>query len=170
MKKFNFAAMAFVLFFIVNSFANAQGPNGKAFGFGLIIGDPTGVSIKYYTNNENAFDAYIGTSYFGRLRFGADYLWHFDTFNSRVVKMYAGVGLALGVGNGHGIWYKEDRNKFYYWQDESTLGFGARALLGLSITPKRTPLEIFFEICPLMGISPNFGINMDAAIGIRFYP
>ena len=156
------------IFFLLYSNSNAQGPRGNAFGFGLILGDPIGLTIKYWTNPENAFDAYIGSSYFGRVRIGADYLWHFDAFNSRVVKMYAGPGLIVGIGQGSGIYYTEDHGRFYYWNNNN-LGFAARVIFGLNIIPKKTPIEIFFELGPLIGLSPNFGVNLDAALGIRFY-
>ena len=170
MKKFGLALTAILVFFLSVTFSDAQGPKGKDFGFGLILGDPTGATIKYWTNSENAFDFYVGSSYFGRIRVGGDYLWHFDAFNSNVVKMYAGLGLVVGVGNGSGIWYKEDKNKFYYWEEDNSLGFGARGLLGINIVPRNVPLEIFFELGPLMGISPNYGFNVDGALGVRFYP
>lgn len=169
MKKmlFTITMMMVMLSFSVDSFA--QGPKGKDFGFGIIFGDPLGLTMKFWTTSENAFDVYIGSSYFGNLRVGADYLWHFDAFNSSVVKMYAGVGGVVGFGNGHGIWYKENKDKFYYWNDND-IGIGARALLGINIIPRRTPLEFFIEIGPLVGLVPNYGVNVDAAAGIRFYP
>jgi hypothetical protein len=168
MKKLIFITIV-ILFQQINPCLNAAGPKGNDFGFGLILGDPVGLTIKYWTSNENALDAYLGSSYFGRVRVGTDYLWHFDAFKSNVVKMYAGPGLVLGLGQGHGIWYKEDHKKFYYWEDNST-GFGARVIFGINVIPKRTPIEIFFELGPLVGISPNYGVNLDAALGIRFYP
>ena len=152
---------------IISVYAN--GPRGKSFGFGLVLGDPVGLTAKLWTSNENAFDFYLGNSYFGNLRLGADYLWHFDAFNSSVVKMYAGPGIAVGFGRGEGIWYKQGKNKFYYWDDGET-GIAARVIFGLNIIPRRTPLEIFLEAGPLIGIVPNMGVNMDAAVGIRFYP
>lgn len=147
----------------------AQGPKGKDFGIGLVLGDPSGLSIKYWTTAENAFHVYIGSSYFGKIRLGADYLWHFDSFNSSVVKLYTGLGLVLGFGNGSGIWYKSNKDNFYYWSD-NTVGIAARGVLGLNIIPRNSPLEIFLELAPLVGLSPNYGINIDAAVGIRFYP
>lgn len=167
-----FAVLALVSLLIICAIANdayAQGPKGKDFGFGIILGDPLGGTIKYWTSRENAFDAYIGSSYFGSLRVGGDYLWHFDAFHSQVVKMYAGPGIALGFGRGHGIWFKEDKKKFYYW-DEGSVGIAGRVIVGLNIIPKRTPIEIFLEFGPLIGLAPNFGVNVDAALGIRFYP
>ena len=101
MKYIKLALLSMILIVSASNLF-AQGPRGNSFGFGLILGDPTGATIKYWTNNENAFTASIGSSYFGEIRLGGDYLWHFDAFNSRVVKMYAGPGLVVGFGQSHG--------------------------------------------------------------------
>ena len=154
----------------------AQGPEGKDFGFGLILGEPTGGTIKYWLNSENALVGDIGYSYFGAPRIDIDYLWHFHAFKSNIVKLYAAFGGAVGFGNGYyGVFYKhnhynEEDHPFYYrGYGTSDIGFGIRAMFGLNIIPKRTPLEFFLEVGPLIGISP-FVAAMDAAVGVRFYP
>jgi hypothetical protein len=45
-----------------------------------------------------------------------------------------------------------------------------RAIFGINVVPTRTPLEIFGELGPLIAFSPGFGVGLDAAVGIRFYP
>ena len=148
--------------------AHAQGGvEGKTFGFGLILGDPLGATIKIWTNPENAFTADIGGDYFGGPRIDADYLWHFDAFKSRVVKMYAGPGLAIGFG--------QPRYYFFHNHDElvatdSRVAIGARVMFGLNIIPPRTPLEIFLGLGPLISFTPDSYVALDAAIGVRFYP
>lgn len=170
MKFIRIITLALSLFLALNE-ANAQSGRSGNFGFGLMGGEPSGITIKYYTSGENAFDAYIGSSYFGKLRVGGDYLWHFNAFNSNIVKMYAGVGATFGFGRGDGFFYKNNnKDRFYYWEDNSSTGIAARALLGINIMPRNTPLEIFFEVGPLIGIAPNFGSNFEGALGIRFYP
>ena len=42
-------------------------------------------------------------------------------------------------------------------------------MFGLNIIPKRTPLEFFLEVGPLIGLYP-FGVAVDIAAGVRFYP
>lgn len=170
MKKVLFVAgvlCAFVVAF--SSQALAQGPKGKEFGFGLVLGEPTGLTIKYWLNKENALTANLGASYFGSPRIGVDYLWHFDIFKSRIVQLYAGPGLVLGIGEGKGFWYKEKHGKFYMRSSGET-GIAFRGMVGLNIIPRNTPLEIFLELGPLVGITPLSGSAMDAALGIRFYP
>ncbi len=152
----------------------AQRPSGD-FGFGLILGDPLGGTIKYWLNGTNALVADIGESYFGNPRIDVDYLWHFNSFNSRVVLLYGGVGGAIGFGNGYGyygVFYKKDgeKERFYYRTNSGSVGIGIRAIFGLNIVPKRTPLEFFVEAGPLIGITPAFGVGIDLAVGVRFYP
>ncbi|MFI5201290.1 MAG: hypothetical protein ACHQNE_02770, partial [Candidatus Kapaibacterium sp.] len=82
-----------------------------------------------------------------------------------IVKMYAGPGLAVAIGH-------SDDNEFFD-DDEpgsSHLGVGARVIVGLNIIPRRTPVEIFAELGPLIVFVPNTGVVLDGAVGIRFYP
>jgi hypothetical protein len=158
---------------VLNSSIRAQGPNGNDFGFGIILGEPLGGTVKIWTANDQAVAASIGgNSYFGSLRIGADYLWHFDVFRSQVVKMYAGPGLVLGFGTGREyFFYKYKGNHYYFYErDNDEVGIAMRVVAGLNIVPKRTPIEIFLELGPLIGISPGFGVALDVAAGIRFYP
>jgi len=176
--RFVFACSVILFLSGSSSTLHAQGPEGKEFGFGLILGEPTGGTIKYWVNPENALVADIGYSYFGAPRIDLDYVWHFHAFNSNVVKLYGALGGAVGFGNGYyGVFYK--RGKYYVISDDapfyyrsyynSDVGFGVRAMFGLNIIPRRTPLELFLEAGPLIGISP-FGVAFDLAVGVRFYP
>ena len=165
MKKLIFILSSFiVLLFYSNSFA--QKPGGKNLGFGILAGDPTGLTVKYWSAPENAWVFDIGSSYFGSPRIGVDYLWHFNAFNSRLVNLYAGPGGVLGLGEGHGFLYKNG-DGFY---NRTGTGFGVRGVFGVNFLPERTPLEIFVELGVLVGIAPDFGSAVDGAIGIRFYP
>ncbi len=157
-----------VLFFAAGFTKSQTRPNGKNFGFGIMIGDPTGASLKYWTDRDNALAFSLGSSYFGSPRIGVDYLWHFDAFQSRIVNLYAGPGAALGIGEGRGIWYKSDKGKFYYRDDG--VGIGIRGVFGINVVPERTPMEIFFEFGTLIGLAPDFGSAVDVALGVRFYP
>src|SRR5438045_3907193 len=60
--------MGIAIFFVASPTCHAQGPGGKSFGFGLILGEPLGATVKLWTNPENAFVGDIGASYFGALR------------------------------------------------------------------------------------------------------
>ncbi len=151
---------------LFNSNSYAQSPNNKKLGFGIIIGDPTGLTLIYWNNSVNAWVMDIGASYFGSPRIGLEYLWHFSPFDMHAAAIYAGVGGVVGVGEGHGFWYNNGSG--FYARPGS--GFGVRGVFGLNYFPKETPLELFAELGVLVGIVPNFGSGIDAAVGIRFYP
>ncbi len=153
--------------FIVGSAAFAQSPQGRKYGFGIMLGDPSGITAKIWTQPSNAWVIDLGTSYFGSPRIDVDYLWHFDAFNSRVATLYAGPGGAIGFGKGHGVYYKNDQG--FYVRDNGT-GLGIRGVFGVNFVPTTSPLEFFFEVGMLVGITPDFGSAVDAAIGMRFYP
>ena len=142
-----------------------QSPQGKEVGFGIILGDPIGGTLKFWTDRDNALVIDLGSSFFGKPRIGVDYLWHFEAFDSDIANLYAGAGGALGFGEGKGFWYD---NKFHRTRNE--VGLGARGVFGVNVVPRHTPLETFFEIGVLLGFTPDFGSAVDAAIGIRFYP
>ncbi|MFO7445455.1 MAG: hypothetical protein R6W90_03775 [Ignavibacteriaceae bacterium] len=154
------------LILLSSGFTQAQSPGGKDFGFGIILGDPTGATVKFWTYPNNAFVIDVGASYFGSPRIGVDYLWHFDAFNSRIAKLYAGPGAAIGIGEGKGFWYRDSDG--FLRRDDS--GLGVRGVFGVNVIPETAPLEFFFEIGALIGIVPDFGSGVDAALGMRFYP
>jgi len=143
--------------------------NGKKFGIGFVLGEPTGLSMKYYNSSTTAFVFGIGSSYFGSPRIGMDYVWHFNAFESRVVDLYAGPGVVIGVGEGRAYYFENKGHDHFYFRDNGT-GIAARGILGIDFTPRNTPLDIFLEIGLLLGISPNYGTAFDTAIGLRFYP
>ena len=87
-----------VLFFSLSEILSAQSPEGKNFGFGIVLGDPTGGTAKFWTSRQNAFVLSLGKSYFGSPRVGVDYLWHFNPFNTNTANLYAGGGGAIGFG------------------------------------------------------------------------
>jgi hypothetical protein len=136
------------LLFFLNVPVFAQGPEGKDFGFGIVVGDPFGVTAKYWTTSNQAVVGSIGASHFGDPRLNIDYLWHFDAFNSDIAKLYAGAGMPIGFDN----------------------RVGARMMMGGNVIPRQTPLEIFLEMGPLFGLTPHSATYFDVAAGLRFYP
>jgi hypothetical protein len=156
-------AILALTFLLSSQPVKAQGPDGRSFGFGLILGDPYGLTLKFWTDYEGAFDVDFGYSYFGPLRLQGDYLWHFNAFRSDIVRMYAGPGLALAFGNGSA--YYGDHDLVY-----NGIGVGARVIFGVDVIPRRTPIEIFLELGPLIAFVPGVGVGLDAGVGIRFYP
>ncbi|MCX7929997.1 MAG: hypothetical protein N2663_04690 [Chlorobi bacterium] len=135
-------------------------------GFGIILGDPTGLTLKHWVTRDQAIAASVGGSYFGSPRIGVDYMWHFNAFRSSIVSLYGDGGIALGFGKGVRWW--GDRGYKYYDRNETRIG--VRGMFGVNVLPRGVPLEIFLELGPLVAIAPGFGSSVDVALGIRFYP
>ncbi|HWF43131.1 MAG TPA: hypothetical protein VG537_00680 [Candidatus Kapabacteria bacterium] len=147
-----FAFLIVVVSLVLGNHSNvrAQGPQGKSFGFGIILPDPLGGTLKIWTNPVNAVVFDLG-EWENVLRLQFDYLWQFDAFRSRIVKMYAGPGLGVTL-------------------DENTAGVGIRGVFGIDVYPIATPLELFFELGPFLLLTPDFNGFFDVGLGLRFYP
>ena len=161
---FKFIGVAALLATLNPAVARAQGPEGKTFGFGILLGDPLAITAKIWTAYNQAFVADLGRSSFGPLRIEGDYDWHFDAFHSRIVKMYAGPGLALAIGTSENRFFDETHT------ETTHVGVGVRVMFGVNVIPRQTPLEIFFEVGPLIEFVPNVDAGVDVGVGIRFYP
>ena len=129
--------------------ARAQQAGG--FGAGVIVGDPTGVTVKGWLDDRHAFDAGVGFS--GDAAIYADYLWHaWDLFPQ------PGKGRLGGyVGAGPRIETQRDT------------AFGIRTLGGLAYWAASHPIELFFEVGPVFRLSPESQVDVDAGLGVRFY-
>lgn len=149
--------------------AQAQ-PKIGSLGFGLILGEPTGLTLKGSLGGDNSWDAGLGASWFGRLRIHGDYLWSANVFNSSKAGMYFGVGGAIGFGRGGGVLYRGRGGEWYYRNDDEGVALGARGVVGLNFMPFSSPVELFMELAPIIGLIPNTGVGWDGAAGIRYYP
>jgi hypothetical protein len=133
--------------------AAAQGQS-RGLGVGLILGEPTGISMKYWSGRTNAFDFAFAWSlqHSGWIYIHSDYLWHaFNVINvSRgALPIYYGVGGALGLN------------------DETSLG--VRGVAGLNYLFSGVPLDAFLELVPLLFLAPKTEVEFHGAIGIRYF-
>ena len=167
MKNFKYAILAIIILLISAPESQSFSPRGKDFGLGIMLGEPTGLTMKIWTQNDEAFAFSLGNSYLGQLRIGMDYLWHFNAFNSNIVNLYAGPGLAVGIGENGGWWYNH-KNRTWY-KEEDDIGLGVRGVIGINVVPRNSPIEIFCEIGLMIGFLPGTYTNMEGAIGIRYY-
>ncbi len=151
-----------LLMVISGTSAYAQGN----FGFGLIIGEPTGLAWKYKINHLNAVDGAIGFSPYDRFRMHVDYLWSSHPFNDEHLSIHYGLGAAVGFG---GEQYFVRRGDTYFLRD-TELGFGARVVAGLTYEIPRSPVDLFFEMAPLIIAAPGPGFGIDIGLGARVYP
>ncbi|MBI4509764.1 MAG: hypothetical protein HY698_09000 [Deltaproteobacteria bacterium] len=162
-----------VLFLLVFSTPRNARADGGDFGAGLILGSPTGVSLKLYLGGGSgqAVDAGIGFSLLGAegLHVHADYL-----FVPAVLVREAKFDLGLYVGVG-GRLLSHDRG-----HDESDdVHLGARGPVGLvfDFIKAGVPLDAFVEVALILDMiledddDKHDGLDLDlnAAFGVRYY-
>jgi hypothetical protein len=164
-KKKNCSKIWLFLFLLIMA-SKPVSAQDHGFGLGLILGEPTGLSAKYWTSNNNAFDFGLGfafggdritshDNYYGssRVHFHMDYLWH--SFNairsSERFPLYYGIGARFNSGGGY---------------DGS---FGIRGVFGIAWFPHSTPIDIFAELVPVFQLTPSAGLGIDAGLGIRYF-
>ena len=121
-------------------------------GLGLVVGDPTGLTVKYWMNSINAFDVSLGFE--GDFSLHGDYLWH----GWKAFPQPSSGRLAALVGVGAGV---RDSG------DDTHLGI--RVPIGANYLLEPHPIELFVELVPVMELTPDFKGNVDGGIGVRFY-
>jgi hypothetical protein len=157
------------LYLFAGEISYAQETNYRTITFGVVLGDPLGVTMKYRTAANTAFDLGFGPDYFGSPRLQIDYVFQFNTFSSDIVKTYMGPGLAVAFAKGIKIFFsREPHHETFSNLEDNKFGFGGRAIFGLNITPKRSPFEVFVEAGPLVGMNHIFDLDLDGAIGLRY--
>ncbi len=128
----------------------------KGFGLGLIVGEPTGISAKYWIDGDNAFDfglAYSFVQKFSAMSLHADYLYHaFDVIKSDYrLPVYYGFGARIRFVN------------------NSDNSLGARGVIGIAWLNDNLPIDVFFEVVPVFNLIPSTALNLDIALGARYY-
>lgn len=121
-------------------------------GVGVAMGQPFGVTAKYWQSQTTAVDAFAGYHFNSNFDVHADYLWHsyssFNVSNGRL-PFYAGVGTRVMLG------------------DSSQLG--VRFPFGASYLFASNPLETFIELAPVVKLTGGLGADLDGVVGVRLY-
>ncbi len=48
-------------------------------------------------------------------------------------------------------------------------GLGARFPLGITHLLAQEPIDLFFELAPVLNLGPDTGLDLEGGIGIRYY-
>ena len=149
MKKIKCTVILFIILFL--SVANAQ---SKGIGLGLIVGEPTGISFKYWTGSTTAFDAALAWSFIdeGAFHIHGDYIFHnftLITIPEGKLPFYYGIGARIKTANDTKL--------------------GVRVPLGLAYLFNSAPIDIFLEIVPILDLTPKTDFAINAALGTRYY-
>lgn len=149
MSKIKNIAILFTIIFI--STINAQ---SNGIGVGLIVGEPTGISGKYWTGSTTAFDAGLAWSFIDENAFQihADYLFHnirLITISEGKLPFYYGIGARLKTAH--------------------DVQLGVRVPLGLAYLFQNVPIDIFVEVVPILDLIPKTDFQISVALGARYF-
>ena len=125
-------------------------------GLGAMIGEPTGFSGKLWLGANTAADAGVAWSLDGRdvVHIHADYLVHrFDLaeVDRGSVALYGGIGGRLEV------------------RDVGDDKVGVRVPLGLAYLFGGASFDTFFEVAPIVNVVPDTDVDVNAALGVRYF-
>lgn len=138
--------------------AHAGGGN---IGLGLVGEDPSGLTLKLGLGEKQALDFRLGLGF----RFDNAFLFQgnylidlFDVASNGNFKLpfYIGVGGTLFVFNNNG-------------NGNGGIGVTARVPIGLDMELNAVPVDIFFEVAPQLRLIPEIDVDIDGAIGVRYF-
>jgi hypothetical protein len=127
----------------------------RKFEAGLILGEPTGASLKYWLSDTFAVDGAVGWSFHDEtdLHLHSDVLWHnFDVFDVSKGQ------LPLYVGVGARVKFRDNRDDLV----------GIRVPVGINYLFENSPVSLFLEVAPVIDVAPSVRGGFTAGIGARF--
>lgn len=160
------AGLAFALATVAlpTSGARAEQRAGGAIGVGVSLGDPTGVTAEYHRRTPGfgqALELSVGVEAFNRADdFYVHLIWKF--YITEVVRHS---DFDVPVYTGIGPWISEDNGR----DDDDNPDIGARLPLGIAMDFRRAPLQVFFELAAEVQLLDDFGIDLEGAIGFRYF-
>lgn len=151
--------ISFLLLATTPSKAQEQNDPGR-FGLGIMIGEPTGITGKYWMNSTNALAGGVA--------------WSFRRHENRSRSSTIYLHLDYQAHNFNLFEVEQGRMGFYYGiggrlRSGGDANVGVRVPLGLNYLFANNPLEIYFEIVPVLDLMPETDLDGNGGIGIRYY-
>jgi hypothetical protein len=142
--------------FFTFSFLNSQ---DKGSGFGIMLGEPSGISLKQWLSQESAIDIGIAYSFVQTSSFQVqlDYVIH----NYNLLSVARGK-LPFYYGIGGRIKLKGNSSS-----DDANIGL--RVPFGLDYQFANDPVDIFFEIVPVVDFTPVTKLTFNGSVGVRYF-
>jgi hypothetical protein len=125
-------------------------------GLGVMVGEPTGLSLKVWSGSRTAFDAAVGWSLDESdwIYAHADYLWHrydLEIDFPGALPFYMGVGARVLLHEG----------------DDSMVG--VRVPFGLDYLTRDRRFDVYIEVAPIVDLVPDTELGVSGGIGARYY-
>lgn len=132
------------------------GTNQEGFGMGVLLGEPSGLSMKWWTGLRSAWAAGVGYSFKDEsdLHGHVDYLWHkvrdLGSDQPRL-PLYYGIGAR------------------YRANDVGDDSIGIRIPIGLEYLFASSSFDVFFEIVPVLDVVPELDFDANVGVGARYF-
>ena len=148
----------------------------KTLGLGVMLGEPSGLSLKYWSSSVNAVQFGLAYSFGDYVAVLGDYLWHFPRALSSATHgsisqefvPYIGIGGVVFIDNSGSL----RSGSRHFFQDSSrsnSVAAGVRIPLGIEFLPHALPLGIALELVPGLGVIPGIFGFIQGDIAFRFY-
>lgn len=147
--------------------------SGGPFGLGILLGEPTAITAKYWIANDRAIDAGLSFNLDKWFLIYGD--WHaefpgaFGRRNQFISDLspYVGIGGLVVVSNRN----EAETRKEKYFSDTSSskTALGFRIPLGIEWQPNRVPVGVFLELVPGLTIIPGTTGFVQGGLGAIFY-
>lgn len=152
MKPLLGSLLLLVLLLVVPGTAPAQ---KQGLGVGVIVGEPTGISLKHWLTAKTAVDVAVAWSFAreSSLHLHADYFVHaFDEFDTKEsVPLYYGIGGRLKTSDG------------------GDARLGVRGVIGIGYLFREAPIDLFFELAPILDVAPRTELSINGGFGARYF-
>ncbi len=164
MKK----GLIIIAFALSALYSSAQ---SSGFGLGIVLGEPTGLSLKSWVSGDRALAfglAWGGLGHGGYIHLHGDYLFHnFSVINVSKGRMalHYGPGLRMRAWTGERYW----NNGRYYDSKRGYTRMGIRFPVGLTYMFDGAPVDIFLEAAPALDIIPGTSFDISGGLGFRYY-
>jgi hypothetical protein len=148
--------------------------SGYTFGIGVVLGQPTGVSMEFLLGAGHAIQAVVGFDMRWRdgLIASVNWLWHpliITSTSAFDLSFHFGAGLYFGAWFNrywaHGC--RDAAGHWVYCDDE--VGAGAHFPIGLDMFFKAVPVEVYLELAPGFWFVPFIDWEIFGGLGGRYY-
>lgn len=138
---------------ILTTLAPSQAMAG--IGVGIVAGEPSGFSFKWWAEDGTAVDAVTGWSLDdSNFYVHCDYLWHRtieDVEIGGTAPLYYGIGARVLL------------------RDDGDSKVGVRVPIGLDYLFDNGRFDVFIEIAPIFNVMPETDFDLSGGVGARFY-
>ena len=173
MKQICCVAVILIASSLLPTMAQAQKLSPTGTSFGLVVGDPTGLSLRSGMDGGHAVQAHLGFSPFPGDALTLMVDWTYDAWN--FLDQNSGAALLLYWGGGFKLaWFTGGHYLYHrsYGPEGGHFGLGVRGLAGLRLAFKQAPIDLFLELAPLGLIfvvtDPGVYYDVDMALGLRY--